>query len=98
MIRTRITNISVSVKDDECDSKYSYIYLRLRYTAQLGTTGSSNVLRFENHSGCTGGYKVKNTPSYTFDKTINSITVMVCRSDALDDTCYQSNDYANPNV
>lgn len=95
--RSSIKDISVSVKDTDCDGKYVYIYLKYQYVSNLGTL-AANVLRYENRSGCSGGYKVKNTPTFKAGRTIRNIRVFVCRSDALSDTCYSSGYYKNPKV
>lgn len=87
----------MSVKDNECDSHYAYIYLKVEYNLPAPVVfGSTNALRFENHSGCSGGYKVKNTASYSNGNGIREISVYVCRSDAGLDTCYHSSTVANP--
>jgi hypothetical protein len=87
----------MSVKDDECDSHYAYIYLKVEYNLPAPVVfGSTNALRFENHSGCHGGYEVKNTASYSNGNGIREISVYVCRSDAGLDTCYHSSTVANP--
>jgi hypothetical protein len=85
----------MSVKDTECDGKYVYIRLLIY---QISGSVATEALRFENHSGCDGGYKVKNTANYSNGNGIQEIAVYVCRSDAGFDTCYHSSTAANPNA
>lgn len=85
------------MSDTECDAKYVYVALKYTYLVGEKVQEATGVV-FENHAGCHAGYKVENTSQDTFSVKIRSIRVVVCRSDALSDTCYTSGLYPNPHA